>query len=315
METWLRRINMLELSPVSDPANLRRKLLQKAVDPTKLTEDPMVTEKALQEYLTKSKLPTDVAGFVKSTIEAMQKAKPRAVDVEVAKKAVADLFGFNATAEEVKKAKEDAEAARAREVGKIVETVKSAVEKLQCENPPMGEIVNQLAELANVTPHLKMLDELPPALKAEWAAMQKSAKDQAEKLVALQKSITAREDEALKASFVAKAKDFGHVPMEPADLGAMLFAVTKASRQDGEKLENLLKSVNEIVEKSALMAEFGTKGASPVMHAAETKIEKIAEQMMQKSTDGLTKEQAIAKALDQNPGLYSEYLAAQQAQQ
>jgi hypothetical protein len=308
--TWLRNINMLELSPVKHPANRRPKLFQKSVT----MEDPMVTDKALQEYLTKSSLTDDVKGFIKSTIEAMTKAKPSTIDVEVVKKAVADLFGFGTTAEEVTKAKADAEKAAGEEKAKLVETVKSALDKLQADKPLVGEAVNSLAELAGVTPVVKMVDQLPPEMKAQWEAMVKSNKANQEEMEKLQKSIDEQREATARQEFIAKAAGLSNIPLKAEELGELLSVVSKTDAEKGEKLLTTLKSVDELLAKGEALRELGTEGniTPPAAKAAITRLDKMAEEMVVKSAGKLTREQAFTKALELHPELYDEYNAATQ---
>jgi hypothetical protein len=394
--TWLRNINMLELSPVKHPANRRPKLFQKAKWSTayindlpdsaflyietggkkddegkttprtkrhfpvrdhtgaldrahvanaisripqstapgvnvdalqtkaralleklnKSTEDPMVTDKALQEYLTKSSLPTEVADFVKATIEAMTKSKGKLTDEAVtkAKEAISSLFGFGATSEEVTKAKADAEKAAGEEKAKLVETVKSALDKLQADKPLVGEAVNSLAELAGVTPVVKMVDQLPPEMKAQWEAMVKNNKANQEEMEKLQKSIDEQREATARQEFIAKAAGLSNIPLKAEELGELLSVVSKTDAEKGEKLLTTLKSVDELLAKGEALRELGTEGniTPPAAKAAITRLDKMAEEMVVKSAGKLTREQAFVKALELHPELYDEYNAATQ---
>lgn len=115
----------------------------------------------------------------------------------------------------------------------------------------------------------------------------------------------AERDKRETAEYVAKAAELDKLSADPADFGAVLKTVAGAvDAETFEKLEAVLKAANEAVAQGDLYAEFGRGGAAPT--DAEARIEKAAEEI-RKADTSLTREQAIERALADNPELYDEY--------
>jgi len=295
MATWLENVNVLELSAVRHPANRKRKLFQKSKSQTS-TEETMVTEQQLSEYLEKSALPAEVQKFVKSAIEALGKSKGGMSEEMFSKasKALADVLGFGGKPDEtakVQKALEDAEAKRTS----LIEIVKSAVASLQAPTPLVNDAVNALAELAGVTPVVKQVEGLTPELKAQWTELQKTADANRAELEKLQKSIDAdREDMALRETFTKAQLELSHVPLATDELAGLIRMVQKSDAKAGETLLTLLRSVDELVAKSDLMHDLGGSGRLPVgPRAALSKIAAAAKSLTEKSATEMTPEQAM----------------------
>lgn len=114
--------------------------------------------------------------------------------------------------------------------------------------------------------------------------------------------------------YIAKAETLDKVAQDPAEFGPVLKSIANAER-DGhvpegtfEKLETVLKSANEAIEKGDLFSELGRVGGTGATDA-DAKIDAAAAEL-RKSDPKLTKEQAIAKALEDNPELYVDYRKA-----
>ena len=153
--------------------------------------------------------------------------------------------------------------------------------------------------------------DLPPEVKAEWEALQKSRDEDRKALEELQKSVAAERDQSAKMAQIAKAaQEFVAVPMASEKLGELLHVVRKADEAQAGVLEELLKSTNEALRQSALFSEMGSVGGRG--GSVVEKIEGMADQLIQKSEKRLTKEQAFTQVLADNPDLYNQFLKSEQ---
>lgn len=112
--------------------------------------------------------------------------------------------------------------------------------------------------------------------------------------------------EAEEKEAVAKAKALG--VGEADKVGPLLLRVEKGqtTEADAKFLETLLKGAGEIAVKSALFKSMGSAAADEgdPEQQLQVKADEIA-----KANSKLTKEQAYAEAVKQNPGLYNQYVA------
>lgn len=309
--TWLEDINVLELSAVARPANRKRKLHQKSED------DDMpkhwIEETAIEEAMTKAALPDSAKAALKAAIAALGKAKPDLPEEEFksASKVLAKLLGYGATA----KAEDDLAALQKSvetDKAKLTETLKGVVANLEAEKPSLNDAIVALAELAGVTPKLKALEALPPEVKAEVEALRKAREDDRKALAEMQKSIDAQTAAAAERGFIAKAEvELQAVPMDATKLGKLLKSVHDVGGEAGATLLELLKNVNAALAQSALFKEFGSHHSGPTGDVM-TKLEAKAAALIEKSDKPLTREQAIAKVLEREPELYTEYVKAQE---
>jgi len=145
-----------------------------------------------------------------------------------------------------------------------------------------------------------VLKGLPEAVRKMVEDSQKRA-EEAEKIA---KQV---QDEALTREYVTKAQAFTNLTMDVEKVGPVLKRIASASAEDYAEVEAILKAANELVSKNTLiMKELGS-GSSDAGGDAWAKIEAQAQELVTKSADGLTKEQAILKVLRDNPDLYTEY--------
>lgn len=153
----------------------------------------------------------------------------------------------------------------------------------------------------------KALGELPPALAGLFKSMQ-TRLSVAEGVVA-----KASRDKELVV-FIAKAEHFDALPTTAEKLGGLLLRVAKAetTAEDADELERILKAAQEAMQDGsktgkARTTEIGKRGNDDGA-TAEQRIDAAAVELM-KSDKGLTKEQAVSKALEENPELYDAYVA------
>lgn len=157
-----------------------------------------------------------------------------------------------------------------------------------------------------LTPKLKSdgsfdLSGVPKAQRKMVEALWKNAM-RAEKL---EKQLKEERDARILKEFIAKAEELDHIPMSAEELGALLKLLAERLPDEYDKIEDLLEAINEMLAAGSVFKEIGTtqRGAS----SAWAKIEQMASSMIQKDAK-VTKEQAIAKVLEDNPELYAEYL-------
>ena len=143
--------------------------------------------------------------------------------------------------------------------------------------------------------------------KAELQAVKKESAESKAEVVALRK-------EGDLKDYIAKcAKDFAHVPgMSSKERGAKLQKCYEVSEEFGKEQEKEWATVSAALKGSALLKAQGITHSGDGS-SATGKAEAIAKEL-RKDDPKLTKEQAIAKAYDENPELYDDYLADHPAQ-
>lgn len=121
-------------------------------------------------------------------------------------------------------------------------------------------------------------------------------------------------DQRLDAEAIAKAKDdYSNIPgLDPAEFGP---AVRKAREADPDGVETILKALataNAALAESALLKEVGSSvtPAAGGTGNAYAQVQTIAKAALD-AGEVETIEQGVAKALTDNPSLYSDYLADQ----
>ena len=139
-----------------------------------------------------------------------------------------------------------------------------------------------------------------PAAQAEFLKAERA------KRKALESDVAKMRDTARASEFLAKAKDYRHVPGKPEELAEALRKADDAGVL--EVVERVLKAADAALEKAGLTKPIGSDqggaGDDPM-----AKVEAAAGEL-RKANPKLTREQAIAKAIEENPDLYRAYLAA-----
>lgn len=145
-------------------------------------------------------------------------------------------------------------------------------------------------------------EEVRPMVEALWKQNEEAVKKAEE----LEKVLKAEREERLRKEYIAKAAGFKHLPVKPEEFGLVLKGLAEKAPEEYSKVEGLLKVVDEALGQGKLFSELGRSGEG-AGGSAWAKIEKAASEIVQK--DGkLTREQAVAKVLDEHPELYEEYL-------
>lgn len=114
--------------------------------------------------------------------------------------------------------------------------------------------------------------------------------------------------------FHDKAGQFKHLGVKTEDLGLVMKSLSEKAPEAFKVFEPILKAMDEKIAKSGFFAESGTStpggapAARPGQTEAEAAIETIAKGIVEKDGTGkLTREQAVAKAWQQNPKLYDQH--------
>ena len=144
-----------------------------------------------------------------------------------------------------------------------------------------------------------ILKSLPEPIRKRLQESEAAAKEAAD---AVQKM----KDETETKDAIAKAKSFG--VGEADKVGPLLMRVAKGATtaDDAAYLETVLKGVGEIAGKSALFKSVGS--ANPEEGDAEAQLQAKANEIAKANTK-LSKEQAYAQAMQENPQLYNQYIA------
>ena len=129
---------------------------------------------------------------------------------------------------------------------------------------------------------------------------------QAERSELLEKELKDERDQRLIKQYIEKAESFSNLPIKASEIGPVFKTLAEKAPKEFEKIDSLLKAVDEALGQSKLYKEIGSNHQGP--SNAWAKVEQLAMQIVRKDS-GLTKEQAITKVLEENPALYSEYLA------
>jgi len=117
-------------------------------------------------------------------------------------------------------------------------------------------------------------------------------------------------DEKVTAEFVKRAAEIGVPGQDAAHLGGLLKRAYAADKQLGDDVEAALKSAatHAAAVTAPLFAKVGTTGGDAAGASASIKIAHLADEL-RKQNPKLSKHQAEAKVLEQNPALYKQSLA------
>lgn len=153
--------------------------------------------------------------------------------------------------------------------------------------------------------------------EADKSAVVKAAEAIA-KMEALEKRVTdaeaiakAERDLRLNGEQIAVLKSLKCVSVDVEKDAAILRKLHESDTPAYDRVIALLKGADALVEKSAMFQAFGSSMNSNGGDAW-SQIEAKAATLVEKSTSGLTKEQAIEKVMLDNPTLVKEYRAQQQ---
>lgn len=116
----------------------------------------------------------------------------------------------------------------------------------------------------------------------------------------------AERDHRLNEEYVAKAKSYVGLPVDPTEFGPVLKRLHETMPEaDVTVIEKALSAANETIASGGFFSEIGKN--APGTTTPVSKIEQRADEIVTKNED-MSREAAVAKALEENPSLYDEYL-------
>lgn len=157
----------------------------------------------------------------------------------------------------------------------------------------------------------KVMKSLPEAVRKKIEAAQAEQKKTAEEVSKLRKELDDKNEREEVAKFKAKADKLQYLAgKSTSEIAKTLRAASKSlDPKEYEAIEKMLKNANEAVQGSHLFMDAGNLG-----HDSETtatgKLESIAKRLCE-SDKNLTEQQALTKAYNENPELYSQARAEQ----
>lgn len=164
-----------------------------------------------------------------------------------------------------------------------------------------AEMVDELAKMAD------FIEEETDILKSADPAIVEIVKAAEERAEAAEKIAKAERDYRIEQEFIAKAAEFGSLSVEASTLGPVLKAAAEALDEEAfGVIIDALTAANETVGESDLFSEVG-KSTSFEGSASSDSIEKAAARLREEDSS-LTHAQAISKAVELDPSLYTEYL-------
>lgn len=129
-----------------------------------------------------------------------------------------------------------------------------------------------------------------------------------ERAIAAEAIAKAERDYRLEREFVAKAAELGNLPVTAEEFGMVLkSAADVLTEEQYDAIWQVLQAANANLANSAVFGEIGKSTASADTDSPMTVIEKAAARL-RSDNPSLTKEQAIAKALEADANLYNQYI-------
>lgn len=154
----------------------------------------------------------------------------------------------------------------------------------------------------------KALEAVAKAHDDELAELRKENEEQKTQAAEAIEIAKAERDQRERREYIEKAASLDNLSKSDEEIGDLLLSIAKAERDEhlpegtSEKLSELLKAANEAA--AGVFKEAGRVGHGE-QRDAQGKLDAAAEDL-RKADPNLTREQAVAKALADNPDLYTE---------
>lgn len=153
--------------------------------------------------------------------------------------------------------------------------------------------------------------DLPPAVRAAIEKSERDAQAAIERAEKAEQIAKAEEDRRLTAEFITKAEGLSSLPLDPEAFGPVLKrASKKLDKEDVEAIDTLLKAANEQARVSMLLKSLGRDGEPEGDREATESLEKAASEI-RKSEPGISRAEAMRRAMRENPDLAAGYIASQ----
>lgn len=172
------------------------------------------------------------------------------------------------------------------------------IEALEAANAEMSDLIGKFDERPAQT------DDLETIFKSADPRLVEIVKSAEERAATAERVAKAERNHRLEREFVSKAAEFDYLPVDPERFGPILKSA--AESLDGSAFETLLgvlHAANTALAESGLFEEVGKSHTD----LGGDEIAKAAGRIQAQFPD-LTKEQAIAKAVELDPSLYNNYL-------
>lgn len=138
----------------------------------------------------------------------------------------------------------------------------------------------------------------------------KSFPEEFARLQAAEEALAAERTARADAEWVAKARTFSALTINPDEFGPVMRRVADALPEDAAVIEKALSAAVAQVETADIFKELGH--ATPIPGSVDDQVEQIAKGLLAEDPTLETIEAARAEAYLQNPDLYSQYQAERQ---
>lgn len=158
---------------------------------------------------------------------------------------------------------------------------------------------------ADLSPEVRAIVEKAEQDAADAKSEIKKAQDSAAEAHELAK---AERDTRVTREFIVKADSFRALPVEAEKFGPVLKSISeKLTKEEAEELDRVLKAADEQIVKGEVFGEYGSSsGAAGAPSDAYDALTRKAEEL-RKSDSKLSPEEALAKAMEDNPELERQY--------
>lgn len=151
------------------------------------------------------------------------------------------------------------------------------------------------------------LEQCPENMRPVFQAIWKDRQETGAKLKSAEEKIEKAEKESVRKEWRTKADEFKDLPgINVEELGNTLMNLDGIDHDGAEGLMKQLRSNKEVIEKGNLFGELGSHSGAPPAGSATEKVRQMAKSIVQKD-DKMAETDAIAKVLNENPELYSQY--------
>lgn len=183
-----------------------------------------------------------------------------------------------------------------------VTTLSAQVEKAVAD---LSEKDDRIAKMQPTDPEAaekEMLAKADPALRAYIKKNNAAVAD-------AQAIAKAERDARLDREFLSKAEALPMISEDKTKIAGLLRSIADSlGTERAAEVEGVLKAANEQIAKGNLFASFGTGGGeTTISKSVDAKADEIL-----KAEPTLTREQAIAKAYDENPALLQQAMTGQE---
>lgn len=171
------------------------------------------------------------------------------------------------------------------------------------EPAPAATPAPEPAEKMTDEEQAKVMKSLPEPIRKQL----EEAKGAREEIAKIRKELDDRVEREEVAKFRTKAEDLPFLAGKSTEeIAKTLRAAAKALKPDEfSAIEKMLENANQVVKGSPLFTDLGAPGNEAEM-TAKGKIEAIAKKLRE-ANGNISKQQAVSKALDENPDLFSQY--------